>query len=86
VIFLSSVQFTNLLRIAERAAARDAMLFSLQEDIVVVSIGPVMTDTLIRESIRPDFEPRHPKLAACIREFSERASDLVSAKRGARNE
>ena len=86
VIFLSSVQFTNLLRIAERAASRDAMLFSLQEDIVVVSIGPVMTDTLIREGIRPDFEPRHPKLAACIREFSERASDLVSAKRGAHNE
>jgi uroporphyrinogen-III synthase len=86
VIFLSSVQFTNLLRIAERSAVRDATLLSLQRDVVVVSIGPVMTDTLIREGIRPDFEPKHPKLAACIREFSERASGLVAAKRGGRQE
>jgi len=86
VIFLSSVQFTNLLRVAERAGMRDATLFSFQRDIVVVSIGPVMSDTLIREGIRPDFEPRHPKLAACIREFYDRAPDLVSAKRGGRHE
>jgi len=86
VVFLSSVQFTNLVRVAERAGMRDATLFSLQRDIVVVSIGPVMSDTLIREGIRPDFEPRHPKLAACIREFSDRASNLVSAKRGGRHE
>jgi uroporphyrinogen-III synthase len=80
------VQFTNLLRIAERTALRDPMLFSLQRDVVVVSIGPVMTDTLIREGVRPDFEPKHPKLAACIREFSERAAGLVAAKRGGRQE
>jgi uroporphyrinogen-III synthase len=86
VIFLSSVQFTNLLRVAERAAMRDAMLSSLQRDVVLVSIGPVMSDTLIREGIRPDFEPRHPKLAPCIREFSERASSLVAAKRAGRYE
>ncbi|HLH31099.1 MAG TPA: uroporphyrinogen-III synthase [Terriglobia bacterium] len=81
VIFLSSVQFTNLLRIAERAEKRDAMLLALQQDIVVVSIGPVMTDTLIREGIQPDFEPKHPKLAYCIKQFSEHASELISAKR-----
>jgi uroporphyrinogen-III synthase len=86
VIFLSSVQFTNLLRVAERAAMGDAMLSSLQRDVVLVSIGPVMSDTLIREGIRPDFEPRHPKLAPCIREFSERASSLVAAKRAGRYE
>jgi uroporphyrinogen-III synthase len=86
VIFLSSVQFTNLLRVAERAAMRDAMLSSLKRDVVLVSIGPVMSDTLIREGIRPDFEPRHPKLAPCIREFSERASSLVAAKRAGRYE
>jgi len=85
-IFLSSVQFTNLLRIAERAAARDAMLLALRQDIVTVSIGPVMSDTMTRERLRPDFEPKHPKLAACIRQFAEQASELVSAKRGRRHE
>jgi uroporphyrinogen-III synthase len=82
VIFLSSVQFTNLLRVAERATMRDALLLALQQDVVVVSIGPVMSDTLIREGIRPDFEPKHPKLGPCIRQFAEHASQLVSAKRG----
>jgi uroporphyrinogen-III synthase len=80
VLFLSSVQFTNLLRVAEGAAARDTLLLALQQDIVVASIGPVMTDTLIREGVRPDFEPRHPKLAFCIRQLAEQASDLVAAK------
>jgi uroporphyrinogen-III synthase len=81
IIFLSSVQFTNLLRVAERAAMRDAMLVALQRDVVIVSIGPVMTDTLIREGLRPDFEPKHPKLGPCVRQFAEQASELVSAKR-----
>ena len=81
VVFLSSVQFTNLMRIAERAAMRDAVILALHEDIVVVSIGPVMTDTLVREGLRPDFEPRQPKLGPCIRQFSEQARELVATKR-----
>jgi uroporphyrinogen-III synthase len=83
-IFLSSVQLTNLLRIAERIAARDAVLLALQRDIVVVSIGPVMSDALIREGLRPDFAPKHPKLGVCIRQFAEQAPELVRAKRGDR--
>src|SRR5262249_46930502 len=81
VIFLSSVQFTNLLRIAERLTVRDAVLSALQKDIVTVSIGPVMTDTLIREGLRPDFEPKHPKLGPCIRQFAEQAPELMASKR-----
>jgi uroporphyrinogen-III synthase len=80
IVFLSSVQFTNLLRIAERTAQRDTMLIALQ-DIVIVSIGPVMSDTLIREGLRPDFEPKHPKLGPCIHQFTEQASELIAAKR-----
>jgi uroporphyrinogen-III synthase len=83
-IFLSSVQLAHLLRIAERTAMREAVLGALRQDIVIVSIGPVMTDGLIREGLRPDFAPKHPKLGVCIRQFSERAQELVSAKRGNR--
>jgi uroporphyrinogen-III synthase len=82
VIFLSSVQLTNLLRIAERAAMREAVLLAFRRDIVTVSIGPVMTDALIREGLRPDFAPKHPKLGVCIRQFAEQAHELVSTKRG----
>jgi uroporphyrinogen-III synthase len=82
VIFLSSVQLTNLLRIAERKAMREAVLSALRQDIVTVSIGPVMSDALIREGLRPDFAPKHPKLGVCIRQFAEQAQQLVSTKRG----
>jgi uroporphyrinogen-III synthase len=84
VVFLSSVQLTNLLRIAERTSMRDAVLLAFQQDIVTVSIGPVMTDALIREGLRPDFAPKHPKLGVCIRQFAEQAPELVLAKRGNR--
>jgi uroporphyrinogen-III synthase len=86
VIFLSSVQFTNLLRIAERMGLRNAMLSALQREVVTVSIGPVMSDTLIREGVRPDFEPKHPKLPTCVRQFAELARELLGAKRGHRSE
>jgi uroporphyrinogen-III synthase len=84
-IFLSSVQLTHLLRIAERANVRETALSAFQQDIVIVSIGPVMTDALIREGLRPDFAPKHPKLGVCIRQFAEQAPDLVLAKRGNRS-
>ena len=48
---------------------------------VVASIGPVMTDALVKTGLTPDFEPKHPKLAPCIRELAERVSALVAAKR-----
>jgi uroporphyrinogen-III synthase len=82
VIFLSSVQLTNLLRVAERAALREAAVSAMKQDIVVVSIGPVMTDALVREGLRPDFEPKHPKLGVCIRQLAERSRQLVLAKSG----
>ena len=82
VIFLSSVQLTNLLRMAERAALREAALSVLQQEIVVVSIGPVMTDALIREGLRPDFAPKHPKLGICVRQLAEQSGQLIAAKRG----
>jgi uroporphyrinogen-III synthase len=58
------------------------VLAALQQDIVVASIGPVMTDALVREGLRPDFEPKHPKLGICIRQLAEQSRELVSAKRG----
>jgi uroporphyrinogen-III synthase len=81
VIFLSSVQLAHLFRIAERAGLQERTRSALQEDIVIVSIGPVMSDALVREGLRPDFAPNHPKLGICIRQFAEQASRLVSAKR-----
>lgn len=82
-LFLSSVQLTHLLIIGDRLGLRDRIIAILRDRTVVASIGPVMTDALAKAGLTPDFEPKHPKLAPCIRELAERAPALVAAKRRA---
>lgn len=82
-LFLSSVQLEHLLEVAEQHGLRDQVLQRLRSDVVVGSIGPVMTEALARYSLQPDFEPKHPKLAICIRQLAEKAPELVRAKRRA---
>lgn len=81
VLFLSSVQMVHLLEVGERLGLRDQLLRRLREEIVIASIGPVMTDALAREGLDPDFTPKHPKLAICIRQLAEQAQALVARKR-----
>ena len=80
-LFLSSVQLTHLLEAAERVGIAGAVLERLRQDVVVASIGPVMTEALDRHNLKPDFEPKHPKLAICIRQLADEAAALISAKR-----
>lgn len=80
-LLLSSVQLSHLLRVAGMRREREAALAQLRERVVVASIGPVMTDALLREGLRPDFTPRHPKLAVCIRQLAQQAAELVERKR-----
>ena len=84
VLFLSSVQLTHLAETAEGIGVRDALLERLRRDVVIASIGPVMTDALARYELAPDFEPKHPKLAICIRQLADEAPRLVASKRAGR--
>lgn len=79
-LFLSSVQLTHLLEVSGSLGLRDLVMDRLRRSIVVASIGPVMTDALEKYDIPPDFSPRHPKLAICIRQLAAEAQALVSQK------
>ena len=46
--------------------------------MITASIGPVMTAALVDHGIQPDFIPKHPKLAICIRQLSTEAPRLVA--------
>jgi uroporphyrinogen-III synthase len=81
VLFLSSVQLTHLLEVADRLALRESILERFASDVVIASIGPVMTDALTRHGLAPDFAPKHPKLAICIRQLADEAPALVRKKR-----
>jgi uroporphyrinogen-III synthase len=80
-LFLSSVQLTHLLEVSVGLGLRDLVMDRLRRSIVVASIGPVMTDALVKHGIAPDFSPRHPKLAICIRQLANAAQALVAGKR-----
>lgn len=80
-MFLSSVQLTHLLDVSGGMGLRDLVMDRLRRSIVVASIGPVMTDALVKHDIEPDFCPRHPKLAICIRQLASAAQALVAEKR-----
>lgn len=81
-LFLSSVQLTHLLEVAGGLGLQELLRDRLAKSIVIASIGPVMTDALIKHGIAPDFTPRHPKLAICIRQLAVASQSLVATKRG----
>jgi uroporphyrinogen-III synthase len=80
-LFLSSVQLTHLLRVADGFELREKLLRVFRERTVVASIGPVMTDALAREGLTPDFIPKQPKLAIFIRQLAQQARSLLAQKR-----
>jgi uroporphyrinogen-III synthase len=49
---------------------------------VVASIGPTTSEELRDQGTGPDMEATHPKMGLLVREASERAGELLKAKRG----
>jgi uroporphyrinogen-III synthase len=80
-MFLSSVQLVHLLEVSEKWGLQDLILRALSNEVVVCSIGPVMNEALAQHGLAPDFIPKHPKLAICIRQLAENAPALIARKR-----
>lgn len=80
IVFLTAVQVTHLLQIAEQMEAKDDLLKALCR-IVILSIGPSTTEELASVNIHPDYEPSHPKMGILIHEAAQRAADLNHSKR-----
>ena len=80
VLFTTTVQVIHLFQIAAEMKLEERMLLGLQRALVA-SIGPTTTEELVRRGIPPDLEPSHPKMGFLVKETSERASELIRAKR-----
>jgi len=48
---------------------------------VVASVGPTTSEELRERGTDPDLEASHPKMGFLVREASERATELLKAKR-----
>jgi uroporphyrinogen-III synthase len=80
-LFTTATQIVHLLDVAESMGLKDGVVSGLQRS-VVASIGPTTSEELREQGTVPDLEPSHPKMGFLVREASERAAELLQAKRG----
>jgi uroporphyrinogen-III synthase len=80
VLFTTATQVVHLLKVAETMGLGEAAVRGLQR-AVVASIGPTTSEELRERGTDPDMEASHPKMGFLVREASERASELLRAKR-----
>jgi len=80
VLFTTGIQVGHLFQVAAEMKLEEAMRRGLRRAIVA-SIGPTTTEELQRKGISPDLEPSHPKMGFLVKEASDRAAELLRAKR-----
>lgn len=83
VMFTTSVQIGHLLRVAREMNLYSAVLKALDR-LVIASVGPTTTETLIEHGLRADVEPSHPKMGFLVQETAEKSSEILSGKRADR--
>lgn len=79
-LFTSGIQLTHLLQIAEERGQAPGLRAGLAK-LVIASVGPLMTETLIAAGLPPDIEPEHPKLGHLIVALGAQARDKLAKKR-----
>jgi uroporphyrinogen decarboxylase len=79
LLFTSSHQAVNLLRIAERLQLADELNRRLQH-IVIASIGPDTSETLREHGLTVDLQPEHPQMGQLVAAAAERAQSLKQQK------
>jgi uroporphyrinogen-III synthase len=65
VVFTSAVQVQNLSAVAA-GMGREGELGDLLKDVIVASVGPVCSRTLLQHGITPSFEADPPKLGPLV--------------------
>ncbi len=80
VLFTTGVQVDHLFRISDELQQHQALL-SCFEQVLVASIGPDTTETLLRFGLHVDLEPSHPKMGILVKEAADQAASLLATKR-----
>ena len=82
VLFTSAIQLDHLWEIACSLGLETEVRKALTADVVIASVGPVMTAALESYGLSADIIPQHPKMGALIRAASEGAVAVLAVKRG----
>jgi uroporphyrinogen-III synthase len=80
VLFTNGAQIDHLFRVAGQEQDAQALRLALHR-VVVGSVGPICTQMLEQFGLKPDIEPRHPKMGSLIAEVAAAAHGMLSNKR-----
>jgi uroporphyrinogen-III synthase len=81
VLLTSSIQLEHLLAVAEQQHLASQVLGTLRDDVVICSIGPIMTEELARRGLKPDIVPISPKMGALVLAAAEQGLIALAKKR-----
>jgi uroporphyrinogen-III synthase len=81
-LFTSGIQLTHLLQIAEQLGATQRLRAGFAR-VVIASVGPLTTETLVAAGLAPDIEPEHPKLGHLMVALGAQAAKKLAEKRAA---
>ena len=79
VLFTNAAQVEHLLRVAGDDGNREKLLEALGK-VVVASVGPTCSETLLAHGIVIDLEPVHPKMGPLVQETAHRAKEILRRK------
>lgn len=71
LVVTSAQQIRHLFQVAEQHQLAQDLLKVLNEKVIVASVGPIATETLVEYGIVPDIEPVHPKLGPLIQSLAK---------------
>jgi uroporphyrinogen-III synthase len=80
VLFTTSMQLVNLMKIAHEEGISRQVLEALQSAFIG-SIGPTTTEALEDYGLKADFEPSHPKMGLLVNEAAGQAAMVLANKR-----
>jgi uroporphyrinogen-III synthase len=81
VLFTSGQQLRNLVEIATRLGLLAELNAAFSSRVLVASIGPLTTQTLLAAGLPVDLEPERPKMGPLAIAVTGRGPQLLAAKR-----
>jgi uroporphyrinogen decarboxylase len=78
-LFTNAAQVEHLLRVAADDGTKERLLEALGK-VVVASVGPTCSETLVEHEIAIDLEPAHPKMGPLVQEAAECAKEILRKK------
>jgi uroporphyrinogen decarboxylase len=85
VLFTTSSQVEHLLRVAAEGGVKERLIEAL-EKVVVASVGPYCSETLVDHGIPVDFEPAHPKMGILVQDTAQHAKEILRKKSEVRSQ